>query len=171
MDNPPRWKPPTERNPKTEARFKRESWWQITFPMIVVTLLMAGCLVGLLILSGESGVSIVADYSLSLLIPPMLLVGVVMMAAIVGLIYLATQGLGKLPPYTYTAHKAVFSIRDRVAAIAGTITGVIISIRAFVDGIVHFIEERFGPQASPAPEKPAPAEPSRPKRARKPQSP
>jgi len=159
-DQAPRWKPPTERNLKTAARFKHESWWQITFPVLVVTLLMFGCLAGLLLFSGESGVSIVADYSLILLILPLLVVGLVIIAMVIGLIYLVSQGIGKLPPYTYVAHKAVFSVRNRVESIAGMITGAIISVRAFVDGIIHFVEERLpkSGDANPAPPPPASAE-------------
>ena len=171
VDQAPRWKPPTERNPKTAARFKRESWWQITFPMLMVTLLMFGCLAGLLIFTKPAGVSVVADYSLILLILPMLVFGLVGIALVIGLIYLVSQGIGKLPPYTYVAHKAAFTVRSRVEGVAGAITGTIISVRAFVDGIIRFIEERL-PKSSPAATAPEPpVSPPKPKRARKSPSP
>lgn len=140
------WTPPTERNPKTAAKYKRESWWQITFPMLLVTLLMAGCLVGLLFWSGEVGVSIVADYSMILLGLPMLIVGIALAAVIIALTVLVGQGMDKIPPYTYVAQKFVVNIQHHVSNVAQTINNVIISIRSFLDGILGFVTNRLQPK-------------------------
>ncbi len=158
---------PTGRNPRTEARFRRESWWQITFPMIVVTLLMLGCIAGLLTLSGAQGVSIVADYSMILLILPMLVLGLVILGLAIGLIYLVNQGIDKLPPYAYVTQKAVFSVQRRVEGIAKAITGAIISIQSFVEGILRFIQERLQPSGGNGSEPPTPPPDDGAKRARK----
>jgi hypothetical protein len=140
---------PTERNPKTLARFRREVWWQITFPMILIVLLMLGGLAGLFFWRGEGGVSVVANYSMILMIIPMLLVGLVVLAIIIGLIYLVVRAIDLIPPYTYVAQKATFSVRDQVKGVANRITGFVIGIRSFLDGIVRFLKERgFVPDIS-----------------------
>jgi CBS domain containing-hemolysin-like protein len=157
---PVKWTPPTERNPKTAAKFKSESWWQITFPMLVVTLLMGGCLVGLLFWSGEVGVSIVADYSMILLGLPMLIVGIALAAVVIALIVLVGQGIDKIPPYTYVAQKFVFKIQHHVTNVAQTITNVIISIRSFLDGILGFLTDRLQPKPA-APETTPPSKSSK----------
>ncbi len=133
---------PTERNPKTLARFRRESWWQITFPMIVVVVLLLGGVAGLYLWRGSKGVSVVADYSLILMIIPMLVVGLVGLGVVIGLMWLVAQAMNWIPPYTYIAQRTTFDIRDRVSSVAKRITGVIIGFRSFLDGILRFLRQR-----------------------------
>lgn len=133
---------PTARNPKTLARFRRESWWQITFPMILVTIILLGGVAGLFFWRGASGVSVVADYSMILMLIPLLVLGLVALGIVVGLIYLVMQAMNLIPPYTYVAQKATFSLRDHVVNIANRITQFVIGIRSFLDGIGHFVKER-----------------------------
>ena len=133
---------PTARNPKTLARFRRESWWQITFPMIVTVLALLGGVAALYLWRGSSGVSVVADYSLILMIIPMLAVGLVGLGAVIGLIYLVALAIRWIPPYTYVAQKTTFDVRDRVASVANRITGVIIAFRSFLDGIMRYLKQR-----------------------------
>jgi hypothetical protein len=132
----------TKRNPETAARFRRESWWQITFPMLILTLALLGGVAGLALGRGQAGVSVVANYSLILFILPLLLGGLIVIAIIVGLIYLVGLAIHWLPPYTYVAHQAAFDIRGRVVGIANWITGVIISVRAMFDGFWSFLQRR-----------------------------
>jgi len=133
---------PTERNPKTMARFRRETWWQITFPMIVVVVLLLAGVAGLFVWRGAGGVSVVADYSMILLLIPLLFLGIIGFAIMIGLIYLVGQAMHLIPPYTYVAQKATFSVRDQVVSIAQKITNFVIGIRSFLDGIGHFMKER-----------------------------
>lgn len=135
-------KRPTARNPKTLARFRRESFWQITFPMIMLIVVLLGGIAGLFAWRGEGGVAVVADYSMILMIVPLLLVGVIALAAIIGLIYLVIRAMELIPPYTYVAHKATFTVRDQVTAVANRITGFVIGIRSFLDGIVRYLKQR-----------------------------
>src|SRR5512138_2678207 len=80
---------PTARNPKTEARFRRQSWWQITFPVLAVTVLVLGCVVGLFFMTGTPGVSVIADYSVILLSLPVLVIGLIALVVTIALTYLA----------------------------------------------------------------------------------
>lgn len=141
---------PTERNPKTMARFRRETWWQITFPMIVVVVVLLGGVAGLFFWRGTGGVSVVADYSMILLLIPLLFLGIIGFAIMIGLIYLVGQAMHLIPPYTYVAQKATFSVRDQVVSIARRITNFVIGIRSFLDGIGNFLKERgFAPDIPP----------------------
>lgn len=135
-------KRPTARNPETLARFRRETWWQITFPMLVLTLLLLGGVVALVFWQGAGGASVVADFSLALLILPLLVLGLLALGLIVGLIYLVMVAIEKLPRYTYVAHQKTFMARDFVVGAANKITGVIISVRAIFDGILRFLTQR-----------------------------
>ncbi len=137
------WKHPTARNLKTQSKFRRETWWQIVFPMLVVVLLMVACAAGIFVAQGPVGLSVVADYSLILLIIPMLLAGLFALAAVVGLIYLTGLGIDKLPPYAYLAHRSASAVQSRVQGVANAITGFVIAARAFIDGIVRFVHERL----------------------------
>lgn len=143
------WKHPTARNPKTRTKFRRETWWQIVFPMIVVTVGLAACAAGIFAARGEMGLSVVADYSLILLIIPVLLGGLIVLAMVVVLIYLAGLALNKLPPYAYLAQRSASAVQARVVGIANAITGFVIGLRALVDGITRFIQEQLRPPASP----------------------
>lgn len=133
---------PTERNPKTLARFRRQTWWQITFPMIVIVLVLLGGVAGLFSWRGPGGVSVVADYSIILMIIPLLFVGLIGLGVMIGLIYLVIQAIRLIPPYTYVAHKATFTVRDQVVSVANRITNFVIGIRSFLDGIVRYLKER-----------------------------
>jgi len=133
---------PTARNPRTLARFRRQSWWQITFPMIVLVLVLLGGVAGLFFWQGNSGVSVVADYSLILMILPLLVVGLIGFGVVIGLIYLVILAMKFIPPYTYIAHQKTFDVRDRVSSIANRITGVIIAIRSTLDGFIRYLKER-----------------------------
>jgi hypothetical protein len=71
---------PPEVNTETVARFRRQAWWQITFPVLAVTLLAVAGVVLLIVLGGPAAVSIVADYSLWLLIALGMVIAVVPLA-------------------------------------------------------------------------------------------
>lgn len=133
---------PKARNPRTTAKFRREAWWQITFPMIVVTVLLLGCVVGLAFLGGSQPVSVVADYSLILLSIPALVLGLVALAVPIGLIYLIMLAMRYIPPYTFIAQKGMFAVQSKVQEIANSITGFIIGIRAVIGGIISYIREK-----------------------------
>ena len=79
---PPKRSPPDERNPETAARFRREAWWQITFPVLAATVISMALVVLVIVLGQQDITSIVADYSLILFIIPNLVVGLILMLLI-----------------------------------------------------------------------------------------
>lgn len=133
--------PPTARNPKTAARFRRESWWQITFPVLVVAVLMLGCAAATFVLSGSAGVSIVADYSLILLSVPTLIVGLIVLVITVAITYVIMLLLRHIPPYAFIAQQHVQNARDGVVSFMGKITGAMIGFLSVLSGIGLFLKQ------------------------------
>ncbi len=133
---------PSGGNPETLARFRRESWWQITFPVLFVAALGVAGVVLLIVYGGPAGVSIVADYSLLLLIIPWLIAGLLVLAAFAGLIYLSSKLIRSTPPYTYAAQKAMHRVYTWVDRQMNRIAGVVIFIRSLLVGLEVYLKEK-----------------------------
>ncbi len=131
---------PTARNPKTEARFRRQSWWQITFPVLVVTILLFGCVAGLFFMTGVPGLSVVADYSVILLSLPTIIIGLIVLIVTVALIYLVMILLRRIPPYTFVAHQYFDKVHDTVVGFTKKITGAVIGFLSVLSGISLFLK-------------------------------
>jgi hypothetical protein len=150
--------PPTARNPATEARFRRESWWQIVFPVVLVGVISLGVVVflGILAFSGNGGeASVVADFTLILLILLSLVGVVILLALVIALAYGITLLVRGIPPYTFVAHQSVDKVYKTTNDISNKIAGVIISIRGFLAGIKLFLENQGWLPKSPDGSKPA----------------
>lgn len=155
---------PETGNPRTLARFRREAWWQITFPVVLVAVLSIGGLVYLLLRGGPPAVSIVADYSLILLIILALVAGLIGILAVFGLIYAVSLLIQKTPPYTYAVQQLVEKIYRWVDKQTDRIAGVVITARSVLVGINYYLRtqgiipedsaESGGTQESPDPPRP-----------------
>jgi hypothetical protein len=144
---------PTARNPVTEARFRRQSWWQITFPVLAVTALLLGCVIGLFFMAGVPGVSAVADYSIVLLSLPTIIIGLVLLVVTVALTYLVMILLRRIPPYTFVAHQYFDRVHDGVTGLMSKITRAVIGFLSILSGISLFLkrfsEEHAGGSTGP----------------------
>lgn len=134
--------PPTARNPVTTARFRRESWWQIIFPVLVMTLLSVAAVVLLIVLGGPGGASIVADYSLILVIIPNLVIGLAAFLLLGGLAYLLTRLVGSIPPYANLAQEGMKQVYRQVDKVTNQIAGAVITVRSVMTGISIFLREQ-----------------------------
>ncbi len=147
--------PEKPRNPETTARFKRETWWQITFPVLVVAILSVGAVALLFHLSGEQGTAVVADYSLILIIIPTLLLGLLAVLLIGGSIYVVMQLMAWIPPRTYAVQKVMDTVHKRVDKVTDGIASVVIAVRSALIGINLFLQQRAAasePSATPSPQ-------------------
>ncbi len=109
---------PRPRNPRTHAQIRRDTWLLMVAPLVLAAVVMVVLLV-LVILPGGAGVRRpLADVSLMLLILPTALIGLIVLALLVGLNYGLFLGLTKLPPYAKIG-------QDYVALAAGRIQSVI----------------------------------------------
>jgi hypothetical protein len=131
--------PPTERNPVTTARFRRESWWQIQFPVLLVTLLAIGVVVALAVWGGADAIRAVSAYSLILLLIPALLVTLLLVGVGGGLVYLMFKLLRLLPPYANLAQQELESAHQWVDRATDRLAGGLIRIRSTLAGINAYL--------------------------------
>src|SRR5688572_22405043 len=82
------------------VRARREGFWQITFPVILVALIFIGLVVGLFFWKGPEGISIIADLSLMVVILPTCAVGLLITGLIAGIIYGVSWASNNVWPYT-----------------------------------------------------------------------
>jgi hypothetical protein len=92
--------PPPRR--ESQVRHRRESFWQITLPMLAAVLVM-GLAFALVVMAGPAGISGVADVSLALLSIPLLLLCLVPLALVIGLLVGVIYLLRTTPRYTEVA--------------------------------------------------------------------
>jgi len=155
-----RLKVPDERNPETHAHFRREGWWQITFPVVAVVLLSILAVVLIAVLGGPVTASIVADYALGLVIVLILIAGLLVLLLVVGAVYLVSLFIRKTPPYTYVAQQAVRRVYEWVDRLMNRIASVVILVRSALAGLKHYLKEQgYIPVVKPEGEKSPPATP------------
>jgi hypothetical protein len=136
---PPAGGPPTERNPVTTARFRRESWWQIQFPVLLVTLLAVGAVVSLAVWGGVDAIHAVSAYSLILLLIPVLVVVLLLVGIGGALVYLMFKLLRLLPPYANLAQQELEGVHQWVDQATNRLAGGLIAVRSTMAGINTYL--------------------------------
>jgi len=136
---PPAGGPPTERNPVTTARFRRESWWQIQFPVLLVALLAAGAVVSLAVWGGADAIHAVSAYSLILLLIPALVVALLLVGIGGALVYLMFKLLRLLPPYANLAQQELEGVHRWVDQATNRLAGGLIAVRSTMAGINAYL--------------------------------
>jgi hypothetical protein len=87
------------RNEQTHARIRRDTWLLMVAPLALATLVVL-VLLALIILPVGAGVRRpLADFSAVLLILPTLLIGLIILALLLGINYGLLLGITRLPPY------------------------------------------------------------------------
>ena len=128
------------RNLKTAARFKRQAWWQITFPVIAVAVLLFSGVIALFYLTGPSGVSTTADFSIILLSIPTLIIGLIVLVVFIVFTYLAMLLIQRIPPYAFVAQGYFEKVRNGVVGFMGKITGALIGFLSIISGMSLFLK-------------------------------
>lgn len=121
------------RNPITHLRHRREVFWQITFPIIMVSavlLIFAALAAGL---SSESA-STWADISIIWMIIPALLVSLLMMVFLAAGVYLTLRLLHVLPFYFYRGHNWFLMVNLRIGRIGDSLAEPFLRLRAWKAG-------------------------------------
>jgi hypothetical protein len=129
---------------ESTVRHQRESFWQITFPVIITALIFIGLVVAMVLLTRpESGkaISIVADYAMIVVILPMCTIGLITAAAIAGMIYGVNWTLKKVPPYTNMAQKGAKVGYRTVVKVTDTISSVSIGALAVLGGFANALQK------------------------------
>jgi len=96
-----------ERPLESTLRFRRQSFWQIVFPVALMVILLLAGIVLLFVSTGSAGTSIVADFSLMLVILLFLLIGLLALGVTIALIYGVAWLIQTLPPYTNEAQRGM----------------------------------------------------------------
>ncbi len=122
-------KPTGARLPST-LRHRREVFWQIVFPVTVVALLSLGSVVALYMLTGPDGTSVVADYSLILVLVPTCSMGIILLLINIGLIYLIVLLLRHVPGYTNSAQRKMQGVYVTVDSFTDKLMSGIVSALA-----------------------------------------
>ena len=126
---------PRTRNPRTQAKIRRDVIWQMGLPvgLAVVAALVA---LGLVISpAGAVSRSAWADVSIIFLILPTALCGVIVLALVGALVAGAYFGLRELPFYARIVQDYAMRASTVVKTGADKASGVVLSIRSFGAGV------------------------------------
>ena len=121
------------RNPITHQRHLKEVFWQITFPIIVVSLILLVFAVLAAGLSTERA-STWADISLIWMIIPTLLFSLLTMIFLAAGVYLTLRLLQILPFYFYKGHNWFLLVNLRVGRIGDNLAEPFLRLRAWKAG-------------------------------------
>lgn len=120
--------PGANRRSQNMARHRRESFWQITFPMLLILIVLLGAVALVIVLSGAQGISSMADVSLVLVSLPLLLIGLLPLALILGLMIGLGWLLRETPAYTRIVQDVTARVSSVVQNAIEQVTRVIVSV-------------------------------------------
>ncbi|MBK8822842.1 MAG: hypothetical protein IPN58_09615 [Anaerolineales bacterium] len=122
-------------------KHRKQRTTQIILPVIISTLLMVGLIVLISFSTFNSGgdVSRWAAISTIWIIIPLLLVGLILLAVLVGLIYLMARALSALPYYTGIAQDYVYIARGYIIRGADMVAKPVIALEGFIENIKEFL--------------------------------
>ena len=128
-------------NPVTREKHRRELFFQVTLPLILVAVLIV--LTAVIVTAGSMvSVSKLADISLIWLIIPMLIVGLISFALIVVFIYGIVKLVQVLPIYASQVYTFVLAFGFQINRIGDKSVEPILRIQAFtasIGGLAHSI--------------------------------
>lgn len=121
------------RNPITRQRHRREVFWQITFPIILICLVILILAVLTVGLSADSA-STWADISLIYMIVPALLFTLLTMIFLAAGVYLTIKLLHILPFYFYKGHNWFLLVNLRVGSLGDRLAEPFLRVRVWKAG-------------------------------------
>ena len=118
-----------QRNQETEARHKREVFWQITFPLFLLAILFTlAAALPVIALIRNNVFGIWRDIALIWLLTPNLILAILILVVLGGAVYGVIWVIGKLPKYFYLAQQIFAKIQNRSTEISNRIAAPIIKI-------------------------------------------
>ena len=136
MTLPPQKFIPPPRNPVTHAAHKREVFWQITLPLLVIIFLCAG-MSGLVIWSAavsNPNVSRWADVSFIWLTPPVIFGLLITLLLVGGLAYGIIKLVQVLPPYARLAQDFFVKVLAKTRQISDQLAAPVIRTKGSTAG-------------------------------------
>src|SRR5262245_12483464 len=122
-------------------RHRRESFWQITFPVVVLALIFIGLTVALYVTRGPQGLSVAADYDAVIVILPMCFLGLLTVVLIGAIIFGVVWIQGKIPPYTNRAQRIAGMAYRYVDKAMDMITSFAIGGFAIIGGFINTLQK------------------------------
>ena len=125
--------PLPERNPKTHASHRREVFWQITFPLALVSMIFLALSVGVIWagVAGSGELTRWAGVSIVWLSLPVIILSLLMLALVRGLVYGVTKLLHVLPGYARLAQDFFVRVQNKVKALADKIVEPFFKVHGF----------------------------------------
>lgn len=130
-----------EPNPVTKAAHRRDFFRRVTLPLIIGFLILAGIAVAFILIP-------VGDVETWAQIASILLIGLTMLGALIvlvilgGLVYLVSNLLGILPPYTRMAQDGIEKIQEYAEKGADIPVRPIIQVQSFIAAINALFNRR-----------------------------
>ena len=127
------YEPIMPRNPITHQRHRREVFWQITFPILVISVILLLLAVMATGLSAEKA-STWADISIIWMIIPALIFSLLTMILLAALVFLTIKLLQLLPFYFFKGHNWFLLVNVRVGRINDSLAEPFLRLRAWKAG-------------------------------------
>lgn len=121
---------PKVRNPHTQARIRRDVFWQIGLPLALVLFGLVSAGVWVVLPQGAATRSPIADVSLTFLICPASLMGLMTLAILGGAVYGLFYGLRELPYLFKQAQDILVLVTYYTQKYARQVANVFLSTRA-----------------------------------------
>jgi hypothetical protein len=121
---------------------RKERTTQIVLPVAIAAVLMIALivLISLVTFNSNGDVSRWAAISTIWIIIPILLAGLILLAILIGLIYLMARAVSALPTYTAIAQDYVYKARAYIIRGADMVAKPVIALDGFVEKIKAFFE-------------------------------
>ncbi|MGF1507548.1 MAG: hypothetical protein GYB64_13885 [Chloroflexi bacterium] len=122
-------------NLATEQRFRRESWWQIVFPVVFTSVLMIAVTIVIIALGGVQGLSAAADYAFVFLFFVFAVLAVTTAAAFIGLAYAFIRLILVIPPYAFKAQLFMKQVYEKTDEATDKVAQQVIAVRSRAAGV------------------------------------
>ncbi len=124
------------RNADVHRRHRKEVFWQITFPMILASLVLLGvCSLTVFIAMGQEGAGLWRDISLIWMISPALILSLIPFAIFAGMAYGIVRLIGVLPGFFFKVQRFLTNLTERIESISNRLASPIIRVGSFLAGL------------------------------------
>ena len=123
-----------QRNPITHEAHRRQTFWQIYFPLIAFGVLVIAAIV-LAILAESEGASKWADISLIYMISVMIVVCVIIIAVLIVSAYYTTRVIKESPYFFFLIQKYTYLIEIRVKRASNVAVEPILRLNGYIAGV------------------------------------
>jgi len=121
---------------------RKQRTTQIILPMVISMLLLIGMivLISLATFKSDGDVGRWAAISTIWIVIPILFAGLIVLATLIGLIYLMARALGALPHYTGIAQDYVYIAQGYITRAADMVVKPVIALEGLIENVKAFFE-------------------------------